>query len=93
MANIKIDPERCKGCCLCVPECPRGLISMSEKFNKNGHPFAQITDTENCTGCALCCMICPDMAIEIDGKKKVGKIPIKEAVQQKSGKELIKNLE
>ena len=66
MAYIKIDSEKCKGCCLCVPECPRGLIHMSELFNKSGHRFAEMTDTENCTGCALCCQMCPDVAIEIE---------------------------
>ena len=93
MVNIKVDAERCKGCCLCVSECPRGLIRMSEVFNKSGNPFAEITDLEKCTGCALCCQMCPDMAIEIDEKAKTDKIPIKETSKHKSGKELIKNLE
>ena len=92
MANINIDAERCKGCCLCVSECPRGCIRMSEIFNKSGNSFAEIADIENCTGCALCCQMCPDMAIEIDAKKKT-KVPIKETVKHKSSKELIKNLE
>ncbi len=66
MAKIKISPDRCKGCCLCVAECPKGLLRMSELLNDNGHQFAEITDPENCTGCALCCQICPDIAIEIE---------------------------
>lgn len=92
MANIKIDAERCKGCCLCVSECPRGCIRMSEIFNKSGNSFAEVNDIENCTGCALCCQICPDMAIEIKAKQKA-KVPIKETSQHKSSKELIKKLE
>ena len=92
MANIKIDAERCKGCCLCVSECPRGFIRMSEVFNKSGNLFAEVTDIENCTGCALCCQICPDMAIEIEGKKKSG-VSIKEVSARKSNKELITKVE
>ncbi len=66
MAKIKISPDRCKGCCLCVAECPRGLLRMSELLKDSGHQFAEITDIENCTGCALCCQMCPDIAIEIE---------------------------
>ena len=92
MANIKIDSEKCKGCCLCVSECPRGAIGMSAVFNKSGNLFAEISDTNNCTGCALCCQMCPDMAIEIEGKKK-SKVSITEVVAHKTNKELMKNLE
>ena len=92
MANIKVDAERCKGCCLCVSECPRGYIRMSEVFNSSGNSFAEVTDIENCTGCALCCQICPDMAIEIEAKKKA-KVSIVDVPAHKSNKELIKNVE
>ena len=92
MANIKVDAERCKGCCLCVSECPRGFIRMSEIFNKSGNLFAEVADIENCTGCALCCRICPDMAIEIDVKEKAN-VPVKEIPQRRTNKELITKLE
>jgi 2-oxoglutarate ferredoxin oxidoreductase subunit delta len=83
MADIKIDNKRCKGCCLCVAECPLGNIRMSELFNEAGHQYAEIIDTDKCTGCALCCQMCPDMAISIKpDNKKPG--PIKEIT--KSGK-------
>ena len=65
MANITIDSERCKGCCLCVAQCPLGNIRMSELFNKAGSHYAEIIDKDKCTGCALCCQICPDIAIRI----------------------------
>lgn len=65
MANIIIDEERCKGCELCIPACPKHIIVMSENFNKKGyHPAKQIK-TEECTGCAFCAMVCPDVAIEV----------------------------
>ena len=70
MANIKFDKERCKGCCLCVAECPRGNIRMSEILNKTGSVYAEVIDEGNCNGCALCCQMCPDMAIEIREDKK-----------------------
>ena len=82
MANIKIDSQRCKGCCLCVAECPLGNIRMSELFNKAGHHYAEIIDKDKCTGCALCCQMCPDIAIRIEpGQQRPGNI--KEATQSK----------
>ena len=93
MANIKIDRGKCKGCCLCVAECPRGNIRMSEIFNKSGHSFAEILDLNDCTGCALCCQMCPDMAIQIEDEKKTSNIPIKESSRHKSNKELMKKVE
>ena len=70
MANIKIKKERCKGCCLCVAECPRGIIRMSDEPNEMGNFYPVIDDTNECIGCALCCQMCPDMAIEITEEKK-----------------------
>jgi 2-oxoglutarate ferredoxin oxidoreductase subunit delta len=84
MAYIKINSEKCKGCCLCVPECPRGLVHMSELFNKSGHQFAEMTDLENCSGCALCCQMCPDIAIEIEESEPKSKD--KKAIPEKEGK-------
>jgi 2-oxoglutarate ferredoxin oxidoreductase subunit delta len=82
MANINIDSDRCKGCCLCVAECPLGNIRMSEIFNKAGHHYAEIIDKDKCTGCALCCQMCPDMAIRI-GPDPQRPRNIKEATQSK----------
>ncbi len=70
MANIEIDKERCKGCCLCVSECPRGNIRISELLNSGGHAYAEIVDLGECTACALCCQMCPDLAIRIDASDK-----------------------
>ena len=66
MADIKINIARCKGCCLCVAECPRGAIRMSEVPDDKGNFYPVVDDTEKCTGCALCCQMCPDMVIEIE---------------------------
>jgi len=43
MAKIVVDEERCKGCELCIPACPKHIIVMAEHFNKKGyHPAKQI---------------------------------------------------
>ena len=74
MADIEFIHEKCKGCCLCVAECPRANIRMAEMLNDAGVPYAEVIDIENCTGCALCCQICPDLAIRINqasGKRDI----------------------
>lgn len=66
MAKVKIDIERCKGCGLCVLQCPHGCLRMSETTNMGGNIYAVIDgDADKCTGCALCCQMCADMAMEI----------------------------
>ncbi len=65
MAKIVIDEERCKGCGLCIPVCPKNLIAMSDRLNNKGyHPVEQVGE-EECTACGLCYLICPDVAIEV----------------------------
>ncbi|MHC5060843.1 MAG: 4Fe-4S dicluster domain-containing protein [Planctomycetota bacterium] len=81
MADIKIDSKRCKGCCLCVAECPRGNIRMSRLFNEAGQHYAEIIDADNCTGCALCCQMCPEVAIKIRDSAKTGGV-IKEITRK-----------
>lgn len=65
MIRITIDRERCKGCSLCIPFCPRSLLSTAEDINSSGYHPAQISLPENCTGCGACARMCPDLAIEI----------------------------
>lgn len=64
MADIKVDIDRCKGCGLCVPQCPKHLITMSDEMNERGN-FYPIIDKEKCVACGLCCQMCPDLAITI----------------------------
>lgn len=63
--EIKINQERCKGCGICIAFCPKKILKLSKKTNKNGLPFAEIINKENCRGCANCAIVCPDVCIEI----------------------------
>jgi 2-oxoglutarate ferredoxin oxidoreductase subunit delta len=66
MGRIEIDTERCKGCSLCVPACPKGIIQMAAGFNTRGYHPAQLVDPEGkCTGCMLCAVMCPEGAIVV----------------------------
>jgi 2-oxoglutarate ferredoxin oxidoreductase subunit delta len=64
--KIIIDSERCKGCGLCVPVCPKNCIVTSSRPNTIGY-FPAETSNHGCTGCALCAIVCPDVVIEVLG--------------------------
>ncbi len=64
MSRIVIDSEKCKACYLCVKECPKKLIKISDKTNKLGDRIVEFVDPEGvCLGCAMCANRCPDLAI------------------------------
>ena len=67
MAKVKIDREECKGCGLCVANCPKKILELSDhEMNAMGYYFARVADLDKCIGCAMCAMMCPDCAIEVE---------------------------
>ena len=67
-----INPERCKGCCLCITACPKKILKMSEQTNMQGVHYAVCFDEEKCIACAFCAIMCPDIAIQIIKYDQVG---------------------
>lgn len=61
--TIVIATERCKGCELCIPACPRGVLAMSRAVNKDGYHYPELF--EGCTGCTACQIVCPDFVFEV----------------------------
>lgn len=60
-----IDPERCKGCALCVSICPKNVLEISKELNAKGYYPAFRARPEDCIYCSMCCVMCPDVAITI----------------------------
>ena len=64
MAKIRINKDRCKGCYLCVVNCPNSLIKVSDRLNAKGVKPA-VFQGGKCSGCAMCALICPECIIEV----------------------------
>jgi 2-oxoglutarate ferredoxin oxidoreductase subunit delta len=61
--DVMIITERCKGCGFCVEYCPKGVLELSEEFNRKGYHPPKVVKHGECVNCNLCEMICPDFAI------------------------------
>ncbi len=64
MKKLILNPERCKGCSLCIKVCPdKALEYDTENFNAHGcHP---VKWKGSCRLCGMCYLICPDYVFEI----------------------------
>ena len=60
--TIIVDNERCKGCGICVINCPTKTLSLSKEVNGKGYNYVYMAK-EGCIGCANCAVVCPDSAI------------------------------
>ena len=61
--TVTIAAERCKGCELCIPACPPGVLRMAERRNERGYAVPELLP--GCTGCGACLVVCPDFCFEV----------------------------
>ncbi|HOO68781.1 MAG TPA: 4Fe-4S binding protein [Bacteroidales bacterium] len=62
---IVVDTEKCKGCGVCVVNCPTQTIALSKTVNSKGYPFAYMENPDKCIGCGNCAIVCPDTVITV----------------------------
>jgi len=61
--QVRLIVDRCKGCGFCVEYCPRGVLALSDAFNRKGYHPPEAVKPDECIDCGLCELICPDFAI------------------------------
>ena len=64
--EIRIIPERCKGCTYCIEFCPKKVLQVSDKINSKGYYVPVASHLEACIACKLCEHICPDFCIFVE---------------------------
>ena len=69
MNRIIIDEIYCKGCHICIDQCPKDVLAVSEKRSPKGYLIPYALRPEDCIACMMCEMICLDMAITVEALK------------------------
>jgi 2-oxoglutarate ferredoxin oxidoreductase subunit delta len=69
LKRIVVDETYCKGCGLCIDQCPKKVLGTGTKRNSRGYVVPEVVLLEECVACTICERICPDMAITVEGKE------------------------
>lgn len=67
--SIYLDPKLCKGCLLCLEECPQKALSVGTERSAKGY-IMPVLDESRCISCGMCDLLCPDQAITTLKKEK-----------------------
>jgi 2-oxoglutarate ferredoxin oxidoreductase subunit delta len=62
---VHFDYTECKGCELCVAECPTDVLAISSQRNKKGYLVPE-AKPDLCNGCMRCELICPEFVIDVE---------------------------
>lgn len=66
MPEVRVLEQFCKGCGLCVPVCPKDILTLSDSVDRRGIHVVRVNREVVCTGCRNCVTMCPDAALEVD---------------------------
>lgn len=63
--RIIIDSKWCKGCEICIRNCPKKVLELGAARSERGNLMPVAKRPEDCVGCLLCERLCPDLCIDI----------------------------
>jgi 2-oxoglutarate ferredoxin oxidoreductase subunit delta len=67
--KVRINPEMCKACGLCIEHCPTKSLTVSIQYNAKGY-YPTEWGKGPCNGCGLCAVVCPEAVIEVWREQK-----------------------
>jgi 2-oxoglutarate ferredoxin oxidoreductase subunit delta len=68
---VTIDTNLCKGCNICITQCPKNVFAQSVKRSRYGTPMPKAVNENECIICRQCEKLCPDAAINVEEIKRV----------------------
>lgn len=69
--RVVFNEERCKGCELCTTVCPKNIVVMADRINRQGFRPATVIKQDDCISCANCAKMCPDLVITVFKPEKI----------------------
>jgi ferredoxin len=70
--KLKIKPETCKACGLCVKRCPMDAIQLKfSEVSQNKFGKAPVLDDDLCLGCGVCVHKCPTDSLTLERKEEI----------------------
>lgn len=65
MVTIHVDTNLCKGCRLCIVNCPKDVLEQANEPSAKGYYPSVAVRLEDCIVCHICERVCPDLAISV----------------------------
>jgi len=59
VSTLKLNPDKCNGCGMCVTVCPHAVFSISKEKSV-------INDPDDCMECGACMKNCPEGALRVN---------------------------